>query len=61
MTSRTLVGSNDTARILTVSRQTVQRWTKAGLLTPAARLGPRGIAVYDLEAVRRFAEDRKAG
>lgn len=54
-----LVGTVEAARILGVSRASVNNFVKKGLLTPQVRLGKRGTFAFHVQDVRHLREDRK--
>lgn len=63
MTSYTqgdLIGVNEAAKILGLTRQGVQDRINRGLLTPVSRLGKRRVAVLDRAVVEAQAEKRRA-
>ncbi|CAB0518887.1 helix-turn-helix transcriptional regulator [Corynebacterium diphtheriae] len=54
-----LVGTVEAARILGVSRGSVNNFVKKGLLTPQARLGKRGTFAFQVQDVHDLREDRR--
>ncbi|MHC9561328.1 helix-turn-helix transcriptional regulator [Corynebacterium diphtheriae] len=54
-----LVGTAEAARILGVSRGSVNNFVKKGLLTPQARLGKRGTFAFQVQDVHDLREDRR--
>ncbi|MDK8887601.1 helix-turn-helix domain-containing protein [Corynebacterium ulcerans] len=54
-----LVGTVEAARILGVSRGSVNLYVKRGLLTPHARLGKRGTFAFQIQDVRNLREERQ--
>jgi hypothetical protein len=48
-----LIGSNEAARLLGITKATLSRRISSGTLAPLARLdGPRGAFVFDLNDIR---------
>lgn len=61
MTLKELIGTNEAARLLGVTRATINRWANSGTLTPAGELGARGIRVFDRSEVERLAAAEAEG
>ncbi|WP_156801754.1 helix-turn-helix transcriptional regulator [Corynebacterium mastitidis] len=56
MTTTELIGSAEAGRLLGLSRNGVNRRVENGTLTPAGRIGRRGIHVFDRAEIERLAE-----
>lgn len=55
---RDLMTATQVARYLEVSRRTIWRWTKQGLLPPPVRVGPH-CPRWRAEDIRRFLDGRR--
>lgn len=60
MTNPVLIGTNEVADLLGISRAQVNRRVIAGKLTPLGEFGKRGIRVFDLADIEALAEKEKA-
>lgn len=58
MTQMELIGVNDAARLLAVSRATVRRWADSGRLDPVGTIGGKNVRVFDRAAVEELAVKR---
>lgn len=61
MTLSQLIGTNEAARLLGVTRSTVNRHVASGIITPAGELGRRGIRVFDRAYIEELARTEKPG
>ena len=59
MSKYELVGATDAARIIGISRAGLQNAVKDGKVNPAARIGKRGILVFDRAEIDRLAAEQK--
>lgn len=59
MSSYELIGATDAARILGISRAAFQLIVTDGKVEPAARIGKRGIFVFDRADIERLAAEKK--
>lgn len=60
MTHIELMGVNEAARALAVSRATVHRWADSGHLKALGRIGVRNVLVFDRRTVEELAAKGKS-
>ncbi|MDK4326177.1 helix-turn-helix domain-containing protein [Corynebacterium propinquum] len=58
MTQIDLIGSSEAADLLGIHRNSLNYHVKRGEITPVARLGKRGIAVFARKDIEDFAESK---
>lgn len=60
MSTTELIGAVEAAGILGISRPRIHKRVKEGRLEPFAKIGQRGVYVFDRAAIEAIAEKEKA-